>query len=383
MEIYLDNSTTTKPSERAIGALYPYLRHSYGVPFAPHKKGQEVLPALEKSYRAIYEVLGLEEEEDFVFTSSGSESVSHVLLSTYFDVTIPTGKNHFVTSTVDEAPSLMGIAHLERLGCVGSLAEVGEHGTLSKESVAEALTPRTALLSLSLGNGLTGSLHPMNEIRELCRERGVLLHLDITHALGKYYLEEEHLGVDFLTFHGNVLHAPQGTGGLAIRRGRKLSPFIQGGFEQGGFRAGVFSVASAIALGVSFQELRESRDYMLTEIARLRLLFEEILKEKIPDVCILFEGENRLPHISAVAFPLVCNEALLYFLHKSGVFASIGGGNFQQIGLVLQAAKVPLEMTQTAVSFSLSRYTTEEEIVRACDIVAKAVQELRKGSYHL
>lgn len=381
--IYLDNSMTTRPSERAISKLLPFLSDKWGVPSAPHACGQELYPAMEDALKAIYSMIGAKEKDHFVFTSSGAEAVNHAIQAAYFDLTMHSGRNHFITSAIDEAPSIMAIGRLEELSCSGKMVSPNKEGKITPDAIIAAMTPRTALVSLSWVNGLTGVINPVAEIAAICKERGVPLHLDITHALGKLYFNSEELGASFLTFNGDHLHAPKGTGGLWIKEGVRCSPFLIGGIEQGGRRAGSFSVANLVALGEAAKETIEARDYVGTEVARLRNKLEDGIIEGFPDAIVFYPNEERIPNVTAIAFPGVSNEALLYLLNKNGVYANIGGGSFQQIGLVLSAAGVDKKIAATTLSFSLSRETKEEEITCAIAIITSSAQRLRKLSEQL
>lgn len=379
-KIYLDNGTTTKPSERAIAKMLPYLTDYWGVPTAPHQKGQELFSIMEESYKAIYELLGAKEEDRFVFTSSGPEAVNHAIFSTYLEVTRATGKNQFVTSAIDDAPSMMSISRLETLGCVGKMVEVNSQGYVSEKTLIEALSPKTALVSLSCACGLTGVIQPISEISQACRERGITLHLDATHALGKLFADFD---ADFISFNGDHLHAPKGTGGLYVRKGVKHSPFIVGGLDQAGMRAGHLNVAALAALGVAAQELLDCRDLICTETARLRDKLEKKIKEGFPAAIIFFKESNRLPHITAIGFPGIVNEALLFLLNQSGLYACIGGGVSQKLSLILQASGIPERLAQTGISFCLSRETSEDDVDKAADIILECVKKLAKNSSHL
>jgi cysteine desulfurase len=256
-------------------------------------------------------------------------------------------------------------------------------GKITAEAIVNGMTPRTAFVTLSWVNGLTGVVNPVAEIAAVCKERGVPLHLDITHALGKLYFTPDELGAQYLTFNGDNLHAPKGTGGLWIKEGARCAPFILGGIEQGGRRAGSFSVGALAALGEAARETMEARDYVGTEVARLRNKLEDGLQEQLPDTVVFYQDEERVPSITAIAFPNVSNEALLYLLNKNGVYACIGGGSFQQIALVLAGAGVDKKLANSAISFSLSRETTEADIDRAIVVIADCVKRLRKLSEHL
>lgn len=381
--IYLDNHTTTRPSEQAISKMLPFLTERWGVPSAPHLVGQQLYPAIEEALKGLYALLGARETDEVIFTSSSAEGINQVILSTYFDVTIHTGKNQFITSVIDEAPAIMAIGRLEHLSCVGKMAQADSQGRVTAQTIAEAMTPRTALVSIAWANGLTGVINPIQEIADVCKERGVLLHLDASHVLGKMFVEWEEVPAHFLTFNGDSFHAPSGTGGLFIRSGVKCSPLILGGVEQGGHRAGSYGVGGLAALGQAAREAIDARDYMCTEVARLRGKLEKGILSTVPDAVIFFQDQERLPNCTAIGFPGVANEPLLYLLNRRGIYASIGGGTYQQLGLVLAASGIDPVLAHTAISFSLSRETTEDEIDRAVVGIAESVANLRKISHKI
>jgi cysteine desulfurase len=381
--IYLDNSMTTRPSERSLSKMMPYLTEKWGVASAPHAMGQELYSGIEEALNALYILLGAKEKDNFVFTSSGAEAVNQAILAAYFDLTMQSGRNHFITSAIDEAPAIMSIGRLEELSCSGKMVAPDKHGKITAEAIVSAMTPRTALVSLSWVNAITGIINPVAEIAAICKERGVPLHLDITHALGKLYFTAEELGASFISFNGDNIHAPKGTGGLWIKEGVRCSPFILGGIEQGGRRAGSFSVAALAALGEAAKETMEARDFVGTEVARLRNKLEDGIIDGFPGATVFYQDEERIPNVAAIGFPGISNEALLYLLNKNGVYASIGGGSFQQIGLILSGAGVEKKLANSAISFSLSRETTEADIDRAVDVVVNAAKRLRKLSEQL
>lgn len=382
-KIYLDNSTLAKPSERAIGKMIAFFTDQWGSLSSPHQMGQELYPAVEESYKAIYSLFDAKNEDGFVLTSSGAEAVNQVMFSAYYDLYLTTGKNHVITSVIDEAPAVMSANRLEKMGCVAKSASVDSNGRTTAASIADLMTPRTSFVSLSWANGLTGVIHPVQEISDLCKERGVRFHLDATHVLGKLFFNRDDIGADFVTFNGSQIHAPKGCGGIYIKEGTKLSPLIVGGTDQEGKRAGCLNVPSLVALGCAAQEALEQRDLLCTEVARLRNRLEQGISAGFSEAFPFFKDQERLPHCTAIAFPGIANEAMLFSLNRKGVFASIGGGNFQQLGLMLAASGISEPLAHSAVSFSLSRETYEEEVDRAIDIIVDTAKKLRKLSAHL
>jgi len=376
--IYLDNSMAARPSDRAVSQMLPFLTDMWGSPSSPHLKGQELFPAITESYKAIYALLGAKESDDFILTSCGAEGINQVILSCFYNVTRISGKNQLVTSHIDEAPAIMAMGRLETMGCVCKMAEAAPSGMITAQAIADTITPRTALISLSWANALTGVINPVAEIARICKERGILFHLDATHVLGKLFFDLEEVGADYITFNGDQLHAPKGTGGLYIKAGVKCAPLILGGSEQAGYRGGSLNVPGLVALGAAAQEALESRDFVCTEIARLRDKLENGVVEAYPEASTYFQEQDRLPNCTILTFPGIANEALLYALNRKKVFASIGGGSLQQAGLILKACGINETLAQTALSFSLSRETTEEEIDNAIEIIADAAKRLSK-----
>lgn len=380
--IYLDHSTVAPPSKRVVDEMSFHLKENWGVYTQPHQIGSRLAPVVEKAYRSIYALLEANEEDIVIFTSSGTEAVNQVVQSVYLRVSRETGKNQFITAVTDEAASILAIGRLEQLGCVGKMVPVTKEGCVTAEEISRTITARTALLSLSLVNGLTGVIHPIDEIAKICREREVLLHLDISHAIGKTYFDLQEIGADFITFGGAQIHGPRGSGALWVREKSNLQPLLLGGAQQANFRAGELDVASLAALGVACDEALENRDLLCTETVRLRNYFESLVQEKIADVEIFYQKGQRAPHIASIAFHGLFNEALLYALDREQLFCSMGGGNLPQLSLVLQSAGVK-EGAQSALSFSLGRNTSDEEVEQAVMILTSTVLQMRKLSQQI
>lgn len=366
--IYLDNSFVTRPSEKSVSKMMPYLSDKWGTPMAPHLFGQQLNHPLKESYQSLYKLMGAPEEAHFLPTGSGADAVERVVHSVYQQVTCPMGKNQMMTAKTDEAPAILATGSLEAMGCVPKMVEVDANGLVTIESIGDALTPRTALVSLSWANGMTGVIQPVHEIAKLLHDRGVRFHIEASHVLGKLYFDWEDVGADYISFSGDLIHVPKGIGGIFVK-GEHLPPEFH-----------YLNIPGIVALGQAAEEALEARDLLCMEVARLRDMLEKGIMDQVPDAVIFFQEQQRLPHVSAIGFPGVSNEALLYRLSRRGVYASIGGGNFQQIALLLKATGVEETLAQTALSFSLSRETNEQEIELAIAIIAEEVASLRNLS---
>jgi cysteine desulfurase len=358
--IYLDHHSATPPCTQALQRMKPYLEHHFGASFAPHKMGQSLLNEVDSRYPMIYDLVGATQSSDrFVFTSSGAEAINQVFWSVFLEVARKEGKTHFIISNLEDAPTMQCAKRLEELGCTVKIAPVNEQGQIDLAALAQMINPRTSLLSVTMAHGLTGVIQPVAELVALAKEKKILLHLEGTYAMGKYPFSFES---DYLTFSGDRIHSVKGSGGLFVSEKAPLVPFILGGNEQMSLRGGSFDIPSFMALSAAAQQLLLYQDMMALEVVRLRDLFESQVKGKV-----LYQDVLRLPNTSLIAFEQVHQEALLYFLNRKGVYASIGGGYSAHLS----------RLNETAVSFSLSRMTTEEEIIRAAQIINETVAELQ------
>jgi len=357
--------------------MRPYLETRWGNPVAPHQMGQELLPDIERAYRQIYRLLGTDENGTIIFTSSGAEAVNHVVWSTYIDLSRETGLTHFITSSLDEAPVILAYERLETLGCRSTLVSVTEQGQVTPSALGDAFTPRTALVSLSWGNALLGTVHPVADLAGVCRERGILFHLDATHVVGKLDFDLNEIGADLISFNGEALGAPRSAGALWMRSGLKISPLLAGGHDQGGLRAGALDVAGLVALGTACEVRLEAKEALCMEGARLRDRLEEGVMAKVKGASSPFASCDRLPTTACLILPGVNCDALLYRLTQCDLFASFGGGQYQQLAVQLEACGISRPLADCAVSFTLSHETTEEEIDEAIERIGKEAAALQ------
>lgn len=357
--IYLDHHSATRPCSAALERMTPYLQDHWGASFAPHRMGQELIAALDTRYQMIYDLVGAKEGDKMVFTSSGAEAVNQVFWTVFLELARKEGKTHLIVSNIEDAPTLQCAKRLEELGCTIKMAPVNAQGQIDLEALVSLINPRTALISVTMAHGLTGVIQPIEAIVNLAKEKKVLLHLDATYAVGKFPIQFD---ADYLTFTGDRIHSVKGSGALFAKEKAPLVPFILGGNEQSSLRGGSFDIPSFMALSAAAQQSLLYLDMMALEVVRLRDLFESKVQGKV-----LYQDVLRLPNTSLIAFENVHQEALLYFLNRKGVYATIGGSYAAHLSRI----------DETAVSFTLSRMTTEEEILRAADIINQAVRELQ------
>jgi cysteine desulfurase len=360
-EIYLDHHTISRPSPTVVERMNLYFREKWGTLSAPHQKGLELYGDVDAALKKLYTLLGASERSHFILTSGGQEATFQMLINFYLDEIRETGKNHLLTTAIEEAPILLTMSRLEELGSVTRLLPVDEKGCLKLEALEEAIKPKTYLLSLSWANALTGVIQPIQEITQRCHAKGVKVHLNASSMMGKLPISFDELEVDFLSFDGDKIHTPQGIGGLLQRTKPKQSSH---------------HVAALSGLSLAIEEELNRLEQFAMETARLRDTFEAELKFALPDSKILFQDADRLPHVSAIAFPGVMAESLLYILHRRQVYASLGGGQYQKLSSQLKSCGVAQEFCHSALSFAISHETTEDDLAEALDVIVSSVRKL-------
>lgn len=371
-QAYLDNHTAARPSSRSIDAQSRFLQDTWGAVTAPHLMGQESYFFLSKSVDEIVQELGGAKEDQFHFCHSGAEAVNAVFFSHYLEEIRESGRNHILTTNIEDAPALLSLKRLEKFHCVEKVLSVNAQGQITKDMVEEAIKPRTSLLSLSWANSLTGVVHPVAEIAEICRQKGIRLHVDASTVIGKLFFHFEDLSVDYLTFDGSLIHAPKGTGGVLVKSGIPFHPLVVGSSNV--HTGGVAAIASALS------ESSRNFDHLNLETARLKEMLESGVKDGFADAVVLFKEVERLPNCTAIAFPGVESDALLYLLNRKGVYASMGGGQTQKLFHTLTACGIDQMLAHCALSFSLSYETTEEEIAFAVQTIVECALKLQRCS---
>lgn len=378
--IYLDNSSARPICTEALEILQASLAKSWANPHALHSQASEILPKLEKTYDLIYQFLGLENDDSLVFCSSSAEAINHVICSVFKDYGSHSEKRCFLSSSSEDANIITAIAEAEGFGAQGSIISPDENGIISAKALEEAITEKTLLFSLSWANGISGVIQPIEEISKVCKKHGVFLHLDLSHVLGNLYLDLSSVRAEFLSFEGNAFHGPQSTAGLVMRSGFELSPLIASSNEQGGLRGGIFSPVLFYAMAEAAKQAGLHLDSICTETARLRNKLEDKLCKELEGTEVLFKEAERLPHCSCIRFRGVHQELLLFYLNEEKIYPNSSSQSSSQLErLLFNCGKDPLAAKET-LQFSLSRFTSEEEIEICIDVIKRLVLKLRKYS---
>uniref|UniRef100_UPI003A88F8DA aminotransferase class V-fold PLP-dependent enzyme n=3 Tax=Helicobacteraceae TaxID=72293 RepID=UPI003A88F8DA len=271
---------------------------------------------------------------------------------------------------------------LESLGVEVTYLPIGENGTLDASAVENAITDKTALVSVMWANNETGIIFPIQEIGAICKKKGVLFHTDAVQAIGKIPVDVQKAQVDFLSFSGHKFHAPKGIGGLYIRKDIKLTPLFHGGEHMGGKRSGTLNVPYIVALGEAMRQASLHLDFERNNVRHLRDRLEDALLE-IPDVFVIGERALRVPNTILVSIRGVEGEAMLWDLNKYGIACSTGSACASEdleANPVMSAIGADKELAHTAIRISLSRFNTKEEIDYAIEVFKKSIARLRSIS---
>lgn len=380
--IYLDNNATTMVDPKVKALMDPFFCEHYGNPNSLHKFGTEVHPAINDAFNKLYEGINAQNEDDIIITSCATESNNWVLKGVYFDKIYTGEKDHIITTEVEHPAVGATCRFLESLGVKVTYLPINKEGTISADQVKEAITPKTALVSIMWANNETGLIFPIEEIGAICKEAGVLFHTDAVQAIGKIPVDVMKANVDFLSFSAHKFHGPKGIGALYIRSGVELTPLLHGGEHMRGRRSGTLNVPYIVGMGEAMKLATEGLDYEYKVVARLRDKLEDALL-KIDDVFVVGDRKHRVPNTTLISVRGIEGEAMLWDLNKAGIAASTGSACASEdleANPVMVAIGADKELAHTAIRLSLSRFNTDEEIEYTIGVFQKAIERLRNIS---
>jgi cysteine desulfurase len=379
--IYLDNNATTRVAPEVSAAMQPFLAEAYGNPSSAHTFGRQMRRSVEVAREQVAQLIGASETSEIVFTSCGSEADNWAIRGVLDE---KPGKRHIITTRVEHEAVRNLCEHIERRGCEVTWLEVDAEGNLRLEDLRAALRPDTALVSVMLANNETGVLFPIEEIGRIVHENSeAVFHVDGVQAVGKIPIDVRAFGVDLFALAGHKFHAPKGVGALYIREGLKLAPFIIGGGQERGRRAGTEAVPYIVALGAAC-ELALNFDGH-ARVRSLRDQLEDTILSTIPNTRLngTPNRERRLPNTANISFEYIEGESILAHLDEAGICVSTGSAcnaESHVSSAVLRAMNVPYTAAQGSIRFSLGRYNTEREIQYLLSILPNIIKRLAEMS---
>ena len=374
--VYVDNNATTKVAPEVLEVMVPFFSDYYGNPSSMHFFGGQVQKKVDEARGKVADLLGAEPSE-IVFTSCGTESDNAAILGTLDSYP---EKRHIITTRV-EHPAVGNVStYLGRKGYRVTELGVDREGRLDLDELRESLADETGLVTIMYANNETGVIFPIEEIGEIVKARGIPFHTDAVQAAGKIPLNMKKSKLDMLSISGHKLHAPKGIGVLYIRKGTKFSPFLIGGHQEKGRRGGTENVPYIVGLGKACELAKKHLDEENTKVRTLRDYLETKLLEKIPNTLVNGDRKNRLPNTTSLSFEYVEGESILLLLSDLGICASSGSactsGSLEP-SHVLRAMGVPFTAAHGSIRFSLSIYSTKEEMDYIIEHLPPIIQRLR------
>ena len=371
--IYLDYNATTPIATEVAEAMMPFILEDFGNPSSAHPMGRRAKEALETARGQISTLLGCEENE-IIFTSSGTESNNMVLKSMAW--TLRNKGRHIITTKIEHPAIINTALFLMETGCDVTFVPVDKYGQVDPDEVKKAIRKDTILITVMHANNETGTIQPLAEISSIAREHGILFHTDAGQTVGKIETKVDDLGVDFLTIAGHKIYAPKGVGALYIRKGVEIEPFMHGGGQEMGLRSSTENVILNVGLGRACELIQDNLSHDMSRIKRLRDRLHDRIRSVIPDVVLNGHPEMRLPNTLFLSFPGMIGEEILREI--PGLCTSTGAACHEQsvtLSHVLGAMGVSKQVGMGAIRLTLGRPTTEAEVDQAAQWLIEAVKE--------
>lgn len=378
--VYVDNSATTQVSDSVLHSMLPYLKEEYGNPSSLYSIARRAKVAVETAREQVAESLCALPQEIF-FTSCGTESDNWALRGVMHRLKAK-GKTHLITTVFEHHAILHTAKALEKEGFTVTYLPVSNKGLVDPADVKNAITDKTALVSVMYVNNEIGTIQPVAEIGRICKEAGVLFHTDAVQAVGNVHIDVKAQNIDLLSLSGHKIHAPKGVGALYVRKGVLLDNFMEGGAQERGKRAGTENVASIVGLGVAVKEACENVD---KKNARLQKMRDRLIDGLLPMDRVYLNGdrEQRVASNVNMSFAGVEGESLLLMLDAKGVCASSGSactsGSLDPSHVLLAIGLVH-EIAHGSLRVTFGDNSKEEDVDYLLEIIPPIIERLRSMS---
>lgn len=385
MEVYLDNSATTRCYPEVGELVYKVMCRDYGNPSSMHRKGVEAEHYVKDAKEVIAKILKVNPKEIF-FTSGGTESDNLALMGAAR--ANRRNGNHLITSAIEHPAILNTMRHLEEEeGFRVTYLPVDSNGRIKLDALKEALCEDTILVSVMFVNNEVGSVQPVEEAAKIVKAYNpkILFHSDAVQGYGKYHIYPKRMGIDMLSASGHKIHGPKGTGFLYISEKVKIKPIVYGGEQQKNVRSGTENVPGIAGLGLASKMIYQDLDVKVALMRELKAYFLEGIRKLDHTTVHGLTDENSAPHIISVGIAGIRSEVLLHTLEDKGIYVSSGSAcasNHPAISGVLKGIGAAQEYLDATLRFSMSEFTTKEEIDYTLETLYNSVPMLRKYTRH-
>lgn len=378
--IYLDNNATTQIDPLVVEAMMPYLTTYFGNASSQHGFGVPVEKAIIRAREQVADFLGAEYPDEILFTSCATESDNTALWSALWS---QKDRDEIVTSPVEHPAIMQTCDFLSSHGVNVKYVKVDSKGNIDPAEFESLLTERTALASIMWANNETGDIYPVPRLSEIAASHGVMFHTDAVQAVSKIPVNLKETQINMLSFSGHKIHAPKGIGVLYVRRGTRFTPFMKGGHQERGRRAGTENVPYIVGLGVACELAKKNLGLIGSRIKALRDRLQEGLLKSIPECFVTGDVENRTDNTLNIAFKYVEGEAILLMLNEYGIAASSGSACSSESlepSHVMRAMGVPFSAAHGTIRFSLSRFSTDADVDETLKVLPGIIEKLRSYS---
>lgn len=379
--IYLDHAATTYIKREVLKEMYPYLTKKFGNASSIYSLGEKSKMAIENSRSKVANALKSQTEEVF-FTSCGTEAdnwaIKGVVLANR------SKGNHIITSAIEHPAVIDTCKFLEGNGFEVAYLPVNEHGMISLDQLKASIKKNTILISIMSANNEVGTIQPVKEIGQIAKERNIYFHTDAVQAIGHIPIDVNEFNIDLLSLSAHKIYGPKGIGALFVRNSTNIDTIIHGGSQEKGMRSGTENVASIVGLGKAIEMASRDIDHNNKKIKALRDQFVNEVFQKIPRVKLNGHPIERLPGNANISFEFVNGKSLLLFLNDRGIYVSSGSacscGSLSP-SHVLLAMNLPEEIALSSLRFTFGNDNTENDVNFVVDILAQAVEQMRKTLY--
>ncbi|MBL6785524.1 MAG: IscS subfamily cysteine desulfurase [Rickettsiales bacterium] len=376
--IYLDYQSTTPLDPKALDAMMPYLTENFGNPHSrSHSFGWVAEEAIDIAREQIANLIGANPKE-IIFTSGATESNNIAIKGVaefYKDQ-----KDHIITLTTEHKCVLESARYLEQKGFKSTFLPVQKNGIIDLDELKNAITDRTAIISIMAVNNEIGVIQPLKEIGKLCRENGIFFHTDAAQAFGKIPIDVEEMNIDLMSISAHKIYGPKGIGALYIRRKPRvrISPLISGGGQERGMRSGTLPTATIVGFGAAAEIASKNMQSENERIKTLANNFYQKLKKNIPDIYLNGDENQRYHGNLNISFAYIEGESLMMAIKDLAVSSGSACTSASlEPSYVLKALGVKDEMAHSSIRFGIGRFTTQEEIDFASDLIIGAINKLR------
>ena len=376
-QIYLDNAATTFISKEVLDEMLPYFNEKYGNASSIHSKGIEAKEALEKSRAIIAKSINAKTSE-IIFTSGGTESNNFTIKGLVFSFP---NKKHIITTKIEHDSILKTCKWLEENGFRITYLDVDKEGFVSLENLEKAITKDTLLFSCIHGNNEIGTIQNLEELGNICKKYNIFFHTDACQSYTKTKIDVKKQNLDLVTLNAHKIHGPKGVGALYIKEGIKITPLLHGGGHEKELRSGTENIPGIVGFAKSSQIITKKD---IEKMTKLRDYFVSEIEKRIPNTKLNGpRRNNRLCNNINISFLGVEGESIVAYLNMHGISTSTGSACSSHSltpSHVLKAIKNNKEEIAGAVRFSISKYTTKEELDFTLKILEETIKRLRKTS---